>query len=252
LHAVSKAAKVILILYVGLRTVPAQRPPGPPSVAPRTWDEQALANWATPLASLKIRPGHFSEDEYYRAPVDNYRTYAVYDPDREPLGYWESLRRKAPEPLIDIDRIGPSFDWVTAGKRVWAEVDVPFFRLFDKESISLARSGAYIRKNEKLLIVRPDGTLAHYRWVITPGGIGLSITACSSCHTRFLDDGTAISGAGFVGHRISDSLLDRMSGQLLRISYQGDGLPMSLYRQFGVPWLKGDIHETLKRCLMPR
>ena len=62
MHAVSKAAKVILILYVGLRTVPAQRPPGPPSVAPRT--EQALANWATPLASLKIRPGHFSEDEY--------------------------------------------------------------------------------------------------------------------------------------------------------------------------------------------
>ncbi len=214
--------------------------------APRTWDAQELAQWATPLASAHISPGHFSQEEYYRAPVDNYRTYPVYHPDCEPAGYWAKLKVQKPEPLIDAAKVGPAFDWVAAGKRVWDEADVPFFRLFDQQSISLARSADYVRKNENRLVIRPDGTLAHYRWVVTPRGIGLSITACSSCHTRFLDDGTAVAGAGFVGHRISDSLLDRMGDELLRISYAGDTLAMSLYRQFGAPWIQGDIHAGLK------
>jgi len=46
--------------------------------APKTWDAKALADWATPVAGLNVRPGHFSEEEYYRAPVDNLRTYPVY------------------------------------------------------------------------------------------------------------------------------------------------------------------------------
>jgi hypothetical protein len=54
---------------------------------PRTWDTRALADWATPLANINVRPAHFSEEEYYRAPLDNYRTYPVYLPDREPAGY---------------------------------------------------------------------------------------------------------------------------------------------------------------------
>jgi hypothetical protein len=234
--------KAALILCFCVRLFFAQQ-------APRTWDAQALSEWATPLAATGIRPGHFSENEYYRAPVDNYRTYPVYHPDREPAGYWDKLKRQKPEPLIDVEKAGPGFNWVAAGKRVWQEADVPFFRLFDAESISLARSAEYVRKDEKRMVVRPDGTLAHYRWVITPRGIGLSITACSSCHTRFLDDGTAVAGAGFVGHRISDSLLDRMGNQLLRISYSGDTLAMSLYRQFGAPWIRNDVHEKLK--IMP-
>jgi hypothetical protein len=76
---------------------------------------------------------------------------------------------------------------------VWDEIDVPYSRLFDAESIAMARSSNYVRKNEGRLIVRPDGTLAMYRWVMTPQGIGLGITACSSCHTRYLDNGIAIA-----------------------------------------------------------
>src|SRR4030095_11821106 len=45
--------------------------------APKTWDAKALSDWATPVAGLNVRPGHFSEEEYYRAPVDNFRTYPV-------------------------------------------------------------------------------------------------------------------------------------------------------------------------------
>src|SRR4051794_28148952 len=214
--------KALLIwFFVAVGSLPAQ-PPSQISVPPRTWDDRALSEWATPLATINLRPGHFSEDEYYRAPLDNYRTYPVYHPDREPAGYWESLRQKKPEPLVEIHGIGPTSDWIAAGKRVWDEIDVSPFRLFDAESIRRARSATYIRENEGRLIVRADGTLAMYRWVITPRGIGLGITACSSCHTRYLDNGMAVPGAGFGPRRISDSLLDRMGDQLLKISYTGD------------------------------
>jgi hypothetical protein len=230
----------VICLLISAHQIPAQS-----TIPPRTWDSSALTDWATPLASINIRPGYFSEREYYMAPTDNYRTYPVYHPDREPPGYWEALKKRKPEPLVDIATTGPTFNWVVAGKRVWDEIDVPYFRLFDTESIAMARSADYVRKNERRLVVRPDGTLAMYRWVVTPQGMGLSITACSSCHTRYLNDGTAVAVAGFA-HGISDALLERMGAQLFRLSYAGDRPQIAFYRQFGVPWIRGDIHEKLK------
>src|SRR5438445_651871 len=88
---------------------------------PKTWDDAALADWATPVAGLNVRPGHFSEREYYAAPMDNLRTYPVYAPDREPAGYWESLQKKKPEPLIDLDKVRTEADWVRDGRRVFEE-----------------------------------------------------------------------------------------------------------------------------------
>jgi hypothetical protein len=58
--------------------------------APQIWDERALAEWATPIASLKVRPGHYSAADYYAAPSDNLRTYPVYRPDKEPPG-WDKI-----------------------------------------------------------------------------------------------------------------------------------------------------------------
>ena len=40
----------------------------------KTWDNVALADWATPIAGLGVRPGHFSEREYYEVAGDNLRT----------------------------------------------------------------------------------------------------------------------------------------------------------------------------------
>ena len=36
--------------------------------APRIWNDRDLAEWATPIAALKLRPGHLSEKEYYAKP----------------------------------------------------------------------------------------------------------------------------------------------------------------------------------------
>lgn len=49
-------------------------------VIPKTWDEAALADWATPVAGLNVRPTHISASEYYSLAVDNLRTYPVYFP----------------------------------------------------------------------------------------------------------------------------------------------------------------------------
>ena len=55
--------------------------------APRIWNDRDLSDWATPVAGLNDRPGHFSEKEYYSAPVGEFvRTHPVYFPGREPAG----------------------------------------------------------------------------------------------------------------------------------------------------------------------
>src|SRR5215470_7869742 len=96
---------------------------------PRTWDESSLREWATLVAGLNVRPGHFSEEEYLRAPVDNLRTYPVYYPGREPAGYVDMIQTVGPKPLIEPDTLKTAEDWVRAGKQVFQEYDVPAFRV---------------------------------------------------------------------------------------------------------------------------
>src|SRR5947199_5637253 len=86
-----------ILLVLGASSAIAQ----PKIAAPRIWNDRDLAEWATPIAALKVRPGHLSEQEYYGVPVAEWvRTYPVYYPGREPEGYWEMLQKKKPEPLI--------------------------------------------------------------------------------------------------------------------------------------------------------
>src|SRR6476659_8954402 len=78
---------------------------------PKTWDEGALADWATPLAGLNVRPGHMSTDEYYALRVENLRTYPADYPGREPEGYWDMIQRVGPKPLIERDKLKTKADW---------------------------------------------------------------------------------------------------------------------------------------------
>ena len=71
---------------------------------PKIWDDKALEDWATPIAALGLRPGHFSAAEYYVVPANNLKTYPVYRPDREPQGYWEWLQKqKATAPYRSLE-----------------------------------------------------------------------------------------------------------------------------------------------------
>jgi hypothetical protein len=77
---------------------------------PVTWDESALADWATPIAGLNARPTHITRREYYALPTDNLQTYPVFYPGREPKGYWEILQHVAPKPLIEPDKLNTQAD----------------------------------------------------------------------------------------------------------------------------------------------
>ena len=162
-------------------------------VIPKTWDEKALADWATPLAVLNVRPDHFSEEEYYRAPLDNYRTYPVYAPGREPAGYWEMIQKVGPKPLIEPGRLKTRADWVEAGRRVFEEFDHITLRNYDPAAIIAARS---------FEATGPDGVVGSVRWVPTEKGLALGLTNCESCHARRELDGRRIAGppVGSAGH----------------------------------------------------
>jgi hypothetical protein len=67
--------------------------------------EVALADWASPVAGLNLRPSHMSANEYYSWPTENVRTYPVYYPGLEPKGYWEMLESIGPKPLVEADTL---------------------------------------------------------------------------------------------------------------------------------------------------
>jgi mono/diheme cytochrome c family protein len=209
---------------------------------PKAWDETALRDWATPLAGLGVRPGHFPEAEYYKAPVENLRTYPVYLHDREPAGYWEMLSKAGPQPLIERDRIKTDVDWTAAGKRVFAELDVVAFRSWDAKLISTVRSPEYSKKPG--LTSRRDGTIGGLRWVPTEKGVALSLADCSGCHTRLMPDGSTVDGPP------SNEDAGPAVGALARfglatVPLPGDTPPQMIWRGAAVPWIADDIHAKI-------
>jgi mono/diheme cytochrome c family protein len=213
-----------------------------PVKAPRHWNDRELADWATPIAGLNVRPGHFSEREFYAATVDEYtRTYPVYFPGREPEGYWEMLRNKKPEPLI-LPGPRTASEWIAAGKIVFRELDVPLFRTYDPKLIAIARSAEAWQK----LGGHPqkDGTVLGARWIPTSKGLALTVQECAGCHTRVMPDGTLLDGPQI--NDPGDGLIGQLINAGIAASLPGDTPGMGLWRQFGVPWIPDDVHERLK------
>ena len=153
---------------------------------PRIWDEQALADWATPVAALKTGPAHYTAAEYYSAPADNLLTYPVYLPDKEPPGYWEALQKKTPEPIVDVSKIRTRQDWIDAGARAFGQLDHPLARTSDPALIAKARDPRTFANVAGLA----DGTVREPRWVVTDRGVMLTTSECSSCHANVAADRT--------------------------------------------------------------
>jgi hypothetical protein len=215
---------------------------------PRTWDEKALSDWATPLAGINIRPTHISEAEYYALPVDDSRTYPVYARGREPQGYWEMLQSVGPKPMLETNTLRSSRDWLEAGGRVFNEIDHIHLRTFDPALIEIAKKG------ESKLIAK-DGSIPGMRWVPTAGGVALSFSNCRGCHLMRMADGTEIPGASSLASPVrplTAGLIPVVQTQLRYVAgaapiQMGDEpLGMWLYRAYGVPWRPDDEHVRLK------
>ena len=210
--------------------------------APRFWNDRELQDWALPVAGLNVRPSHFSEKDYYAAPDAEWvRTYPVYFPGREPAGYWDMIRQKKPEPLIAPGARSTS-EWIAAGKQVFRETDVPGFRSTDPQLIEIVRSAEEYTKRGGH--PQKDGTVMSLRWVPTSKGLALSIQDCATCHTRILPDGTRLDGAQF--NDPFDGVVGELVGRGTVGFFPGDSPGMAIWRQYAVPWVSGDIHESMK------
>ncbi len=219
---------------------------------PKTWDEAALAEWATPLAGLNARPAHISPREYYSMPVDNLRSYPVYLPGREPEGYWKMLQAIGPQPLVEPERLKNQADWIEAGRRIFEEGDHIHLRTLDPQFIEAARKG-------DSALPGPNGTARNMRWVPTERGVALSFPNCANCHVQTRPDGTRIMGAPAFALAIPAippggrrRLISRVQfalhlvdgGSPIRMGQEPFG--MWLYRAFSVPWKANDENAQLK------
>lgn len=221
------------------------KPASRPVIVPKIWDAEQLADWATPVAGLGVRPGFVSEKEYYAAPVDNLRTYPVYHPRREPPGYRDWIKSQGPQRLIEPERLSTKADWIEAGRIVFEEMDGAGTRTADPKAIAyLLDADAVDRHGE---IVTKEGTLPLYRWVVDKvGSLQVSAILCGSCHLRVGEDGTLIPGAvsnltGFDSPAFKAMMVQTEA----RSNYKTRG--QTFYADHGVPWLKDDIHERFRK-----
>ena len=214
---------------------------------PRVWDERGFEGWQTRVAGQSFTAGHFTEDEYYKAPVENLRSYPVYYPGREPQGYWQFLNTVGPKPLIEPLKLKTEQDWIAAGLRVFDELDFPSSRSYDPERARKIRSKSYLeeRKIEPL----PDGTIAYLRWAVTGKGVALEFGDCAGCHSRWVPGPTAGGklyhgpGVNMPGPNLDFDLYPFGDADYLP---QEDSPAIVRWRNFFVPWDKSDIHEQMK------
>ena len=220
---------------------------------PKTWDETALAEWATPLAGLNRRPTHMPEKDYYSLPVENLRTYPVYYPGREPAGYWEMLQHIGPKPLLEPARLRTETEWTEAGRRVFDELDHLPLRTLDPEVIAAARRRETFESVQAKAL--PDGSVFGARWVPTQKGVALSFSNCANCHLLHLPDGTRVDGAStFSGeYRITPvsiavavHVANHVPPSAVPLHMGNEPFGMWLFRGSQVPWVKDDIHDRMK------
>lgn len=225
---------------------------------PVVWDDAALAEWATPVAGLNVRPSHMSTADYYALAIENVRTYPVYFPGKEPAGYWQMLQRVGPQPLIEPEKLQTDADWIAAGKRVFDEADHLHLRSLDPTLIASVRNVENFGNAEPA----PDGTVPSLRWIPTKGGVAIGFSNCSNCHVLPLPDGTRIPGAPEFGTGAENQDRARTPARALRGPlYLAKGVigigdapfitgPESAggkrYEAFGVPWRADDINLRLK------
>jgi hypothetical protein len=226
------------------QSVPAHNP-----TVPRTWDMEALSSLEVPLADPSYSPKHISAEEYYRLPVRPiYKSYPMYDPDHEPPGYRDWLRRQDPVVLWDEGRHRPRLeseaDWIKAGELVF-NAPVLFFPGLTN---SAEQSRAFIEKTGDLH--DRNGVSPFSDYVIRERGkVEIGDASCRECHTRLMPDGTVIRGAQ--GNRPIEQvaylgLADEAAKAVDKEQFLSDARD-GQRRTFAAPWLRPDPNARLEQ-----
>ena len=161
----------------------------------------------------------------------------MYPPGKEPPGYWESLQKKKPEPLVDLSKIRTKQDWIAAGARAFRELDIPLSRSDDPVLIARARDPQTFATVAGLA----DGTVFQPRWVVTDRGLMLTNLECASCHRKVNVDRTIEYGGPLAAlpegiGPIGAAGAFRLGPLVAQRSFAGDDTGAILRRMFDVPW----------------
>lgn len=227
-------------------------------VVPKIWDEKALADWATPVAGLGVRPGHFSEAEYYAAPVINLRTYPVYHPKFEPPGYRDWIKSQGPQRLIELEKLKTKADWIEAGRAVFEGLSSPGFSTSDPAVLAFLSDADAIEAHDD--IVTKDGQVFSYRWIVDQSGeLKVTSAACAGCHFLVLPDKSLVYGPGPGNPPREDKPASPVMAALTATpaaiatfsSTDKTVVPRHsegevFYSYFGVPWVADDEHARFK------
>ena len=192
-HLIGVGLSAGTLIFVVPSSLSAAQPFSP--AIPRTWDPEALRDLELPLAGSNKSPSHITPEYYYAQKVRPiYASYPVYHPDREPAGYFESLKTKEPVVLWDDRKTTPKLDaeadWIAAGELVF---DSPI----DFQEMTPAQREKRAKEIRILPYrVTPSGQVPFYRYVVREKGkVELGVLSCAECHTRVMSDGSIIKGA---------------------------------------------------------
>ena len=158
---------------------------------PKVWDDESLRDVELPLAQ-RIPVHHVSSEFYYQIPVrPNLKTYPIYRPDKEPLGYWEWLLQQDPSPAFNPAALRTKEDWIKAGELMFEAAKD--FTPFNDPFTDVRNPKWYEYTGMK---VDKQGIVPFYRYVIRKKGtIEVNLDSCAECHTRLMPDGTIVKGA---------------------------------------------------------
>ena len=202
---------------------------------PKTWDDQAMASLEVPLADPAGSPVHVSADYYYRIPERPlYKSYPVYAPGKEPIGYEEWLKQQEPETAFDASKLKTREDWIRAGEIVF---DAALFYnaivqpAYVKDPAWYEKTGTPVAK---------DGTVPFFRYVIREKGkIEMGTVSCGMCHTRVIADGTVVKGAQ---GNFPFELVAALNAKPRMPAEQARAFERAF---FGAPWIKPDRQAGL-------
>ena len=158
---------------------------------PRAWDASELAAFEMPLVNAGASARHVSPDFYYRMPIRPiYKSYPIYEPGREPLGYTAWLERQEPEIAFDALQLQSDADWIRAGEAVF-DAPIGYGATF---KLSQVRDRGWYERNH--VPVTRDGIMPFSRYVVRKKGmVEVGSGGCLMCHARVMPDGRLIKGA---------------------------------------------------------
>jgi mono/diheme cytochrome c family protein len=208
------------------------------TAAPKVWNEKEAQSYRLPLAALGKSPQLISEQEYYKLPEVNLKTYPVYTPDKEPAGYLEYLQKQDPQPLVDIEKIKTDADWIAAGREVFYGRELPRFT-GSEDNLQLIRNPQVLAAYR--LPTTNEGVLLGLRYVVRgKGKVELGTDTCVMCHVQ-VRNGQVIEGPPNTytpfGPIMGD--LTRRYAQMSRAMFEQLRL-REIIEDYKVPFLKDD------------